>query len=134
MLHKLIPHVYIVVLLVAVSHSGHHDSPVRGIVICYTKSFHLLSLLFLFVAASHSGHQDSLVSGIMICYTKSVGTPHGERVVCPPVERGRASAEETHPSLFGLWPCGCLHSPPTHLPPALHFVGLTCCPILPTVP
>jgi hypothetical protein len=92
MLHKLLPHVYVVVLIVAVSHSGHHDSPVRGIVICYTKSFHLVSLFFLFVAASHSGsgHQDSLVRGIVICYTKSVGTPHGERVVCPPDEGGRA--------------------------------------------
>jgi hypothetical protein len=90
MLHKLIPHVYVVVLLVAVSHSVHHDSPVRGIVICYTKSFHLFKLLLLFVAASHSGHQHSLVGGIVICYTKSVGTPHGERVVCPPVERGPA--------------------------------------------
>jgi hypothetical protein len=44
MLHKLITHVYVVVLLVAVSHSGHQDSPVRGIVICYTK-FYLLLLL-----------------------------------------------------------------------------------------
>jgi hypothetical protein len=88
MLQKLIPHVYLVVLLVAVSHSGHHDSPVRGIVICYTKSFHLLILLFLFVAASHSGHQDSLVRGIVICYTNSVGTLHGERVVCPPCREG----------------------------------------------
>jgi hypothetical protein len=90
MLHKLIPHVYVVVLLVAVSHSVHHDLSVRGIVICYTRSFHLFKLLLLFVAASHSGHQHSLVGGIVICYTKSVGTPHGERVVCPPVERGRA--------------------------------------------
>ena len=72
-------------------HSGHHDSPVRGVVICYTRSFHLLNLLFLLVAASHSGHQDSLVRGIVICYTKTVGAPHGERVVCPPVETGRAS-------------------------------------------
>jgi hypothetical protein len=52
-------------------------SLVRGIVICYTKSFHLFNLLFLLVAVSHSGHQDSLVNWIVICYTKSVGTPHG---------------------------------------------------------
>jgi uncharacterized membrane protein len=29
----------------AVSHSGYHDSLVRGIVICYTKTFHLFNLL-----------------------------------------------------------------------------------------
>jgi hypothetical protein len=78
------------VFVVDVSHSGHHDSLVRGIVICYTKSFHLLNLLFLLLAVSHSGHQDSLVRGNVICYTKSVATPHGGRVVCPPVARGRA--------------------------------------------
>ena len=69
---------------------GHYDSLVRGIVICYTKSFHLANLWFLLVALSHSGHQDSLVGGIVICYTNSVGTPHGGRVVCPQVERGSA--------------------------------------------
>ena len=76
---------------VAVSHSGHHDSLVRGIVICYTRSFHLFSLLFLRVAFSHCGHPDSLARGIVICYTKSAGTLQGGRVVCPPVERGRAT-------------------------------------------
>jgi hypothetical protein len=77
MLHKIISQKFNVLLLrVAVSHSGHHHSLVRGFVICYTKSFHLINL-FLFVAVSHSGHQDSLVRGIVICYTKSVGTPHG---------------------------------------------------------
>jgi hypothetical protein len=78
MLHRIISHSFHVLCLrVAVSHSGNHDSLVRGIVICYTKSFHLFNLLFLFVAVSHSGHQDSLVRGIVICYTKSVGTSHG---------------------------------------------------------
>jgi hypothetical protein len=47
-------------LIVAVSHNGHHDSLVRGIVICYTKS----------VRTPHGGH--------------------GGSVVCTPVERGRA--------------------------------------------
>jgi hypothetical protein len=75
---------------VDVSHSGHHDSLVRGIVICYTKSFQLLNLLFLLLAVSHSGHQDSVVRGIVICYTKSVATTHGGRVVSPPVARGSA--------------------------------------------
>jgi hypothetical protein len=77
-------------VLGAVSHSGHHDSLVRGIVICYTKPFHLFNLLFLLVAASHNCHQDSIVRGIVIFCTTFVGTPHGGRVVCPPVERGRA--------------------------------------------
>jgi hypothetical protein len=77
MLHKIIsPSFNVLCLRVAVSHSGHHDSLVRGVVICYTRSFHFLNLLFLFVAVSHRGHQDSLVRGIVICYTKSVGTPH----------------------------------------------------------
>jgi hypothetical protein len=47
-------------LIVAVSHNGHHDSLVKGIVICYTKS----------VGTPHGGH--------------------GGRVVCTLVERGRA--------------------------------------------
>jgi hypothetical protein len=39
MLHKVIPHFFnLLILLVAVSHSGHQDSLVSGIVICYTKS------------------------------------------------------------------------------------------------
>ena len=58
---------------------GHHDSLVIGIVICYTKSFHLVNLWFLLVALSHSGHQDSLVGGIVIRYTNSVGIPCGSR-------------------------------------------------------
>jgi hypothetical protein len=78
MLHKIFSHRFNVLFLrVAVSHGGHHDSLVRGIVICYTKSFHLFTLLFLLLAVSHSGHQDSLVNGIVICYTNSVGTQHG---------------------------------------------------------
>jgi hypothetical protein len=77
-LHKNMSQSFNVLFLrVPVSHSVHNDSLVRGIVICYTNSFHLFDLLFLFVAVSHSGHQDSLVRGIVICYTKSVGTPHG---------------------------------------------------------
>jgi hypothetical protein len=77
-------------LLVAVSHSGRHYSLVRVIVICCTKSFLLFNVLCFLVAASHSCHQKSLVRGIVICCIKSVGTPHGWRVVCLPVERGRA--------------------------------------------
>jgi ABC-type microcin C transport system permease subunit YejB len=77
-------------VLGTVSHSGHHDSLVGGIVICYTKPFHLFNVLCLLVAASHNFHQDSLVRGIVICCTKFVGTPHAGRVVCPHVERGPA--------------------------------------------
>jgi hypothetical protein len=84
MLHKISsPSFNVLFLRVAVSHSGHHNSLVRGIVICHTKSFHLFKLLFLLVAVSQSGHQDSLVSGIVICYTKSVGTPHGRGWYAP---------------------------------------------------
>jgi ribosomal protein L35AE/L33A len=78
-------------VLVAVSPSGHHDSFVRGIVICYRKSFHLFKLLFLLADASHSGHQDSIVRGIVMYVTQSLSGPHiGGRVVCPHVERGLA--------------------------------------------
>jgi hypothetical protein len=43
------PSFNVLFLPVAVSHSGHHDSLVRGIVICYTKSFHLFKVLFLLI-------------------------------------------------------------------------------------
>jgi hypothetical protein len=77
MLHKICSQSFNVLFVrVAVFHSGHHYSLVRGIVICYTKSLHLF-IFFLFVAVSDSGHQDSLVRGFVICYTKSAGTPHG---------------------------------------------------------
>jgi hypothetical protein len=112
MLHKIISHSFSVLCLrVAVSHSGHPDSLVRGIVICYAKSFHCFKLLFLFVTVPHSGHQDSLVRGIVICYTKSVGTPHGGGWYAPLWRGVVLGAEETHSCLFGSWPCGCMHSP-----------------------
>ena len=58
--------------------------------IWYTNSFHLFKLSILLAAASHNFHEDSLVRGIVRCCTKLGGTPHGGRVVCPPVERGCA--------------------------------------------
>jgi hypothetical protein len=47
-LHKIISHSFnVFVLRVVLFNSGHHDSLVTGIVLCYTKSFHVFKLLFL---------------------------------------------------------------------------------------
>jgi hypothetical protein len=87
--------------------------------------------LFLSVAVSHSGHHDSLVRGIVICYTKSVGNPHGGhggRVVCTPVERGRARCCGDSSKFLLARGLVAVCTPPHHPPPALHVLGLTCCP------
>jgi hypothetical protein len=97
-------------------------------VICYTKSFHLFNWLFWFVAASRSYHQDSLVRGIAICCTKSVGIPHGGEGGMPPRREGSCYVLQRLIQVClprGLVPV-CI--PPTHPPPALHFVDLTFCP------
>jgi hypothetical protein len=108
-----------------------HGLLARRIVLCYIKSLHNLMCLLLIVAVSHSGHRDSLVRGIVICYTKSVGTPHrghGGRVVCTPVERGRARCCRDSSKFCWLVALWLYALPPTHPPPALHVLGLTCCP------
>jgi hypothetical protein len=88
-------------------HSGRNYSLVRVTVICSTKSFLLSNLLCLLVAAFHSCHQKSLVRGIVVCYTKSVGTPHGGRVVCLPVETGRARCCGDSSKFVWLSPAHC---------------------------
>jgi hypothetical protein len=85
MLHKVIPN-FEVVVFTSCCFSGHHDSLVRGSVICYKRSFHLFDLLFLFVAASRSNHQDSLVRGLPYVAQSPSGSHMGGRVVFPPVE------------------------------------------------
>jgi hypothetical protein len=83
----------IIISYCSLGRSRTHDLLARRIVLCGTKSLHKLMCLFLIVAVSHSGHIDSLARGIVVCYTKSVGAPHGGhgvRVVCTPVEWGRA--------------------------------------------
>jgi hypothetical protein len=83
MLQKSVHNFMFLFLIVAVSHSGHHDSLVRGIVICYTKS----------VGTPPGGH--------------------GGGVVCTPVQRGRARCCGDSSKFFvGSWPCACMHSPP----------------------
>jgi hypothetical protein len=89
---------------------------------------------FLSVAASRSYHQDSLVRGIAICCTKSVGIPHRGRVVCPPVERGRARCcgdSSKFVCLVALW-LYAFH-PPIPLQPCTSSAWLFA-PLLPTAP
>jgi hypothetical protein len=54
--------------------------------------------------------------------------PHGGRVVCPPVESGRAGCSGDSFKLVWLVALWLYALPPTHPPPALHVLGLTCCP------